>query len=189
MPIWQAVILGTIQGLTEFLPVSSSAHLAVLPYLFGWQDQGIEFDIALHFGTLLAVLGYFYKDWLQIIFQGFGLRTNGGDATLSQNKKLLWFLVIATIPAGVIGLLFEKKAEAAGDNMYLVGSLSIVMGLLMLVAERVATRKRDLGSVSMSDALTIGAAQALAVMPGVSRSGITISTGLFRGMERFAAAR
>lgn len=189
MPIWQAVILGAIQGLTEFLPISSSAHLTVVPRLFGWQDMGIEFDIALHFGTLLAVLGYFFKDWLQIVVQGFGLKTNGGDQMLAQNKKLLWLLVIATIPAGVIGLLFEKKAEAAGDNMYLVGSLSIVMGLLMLLAERMATRKRDLDSVSIADSVMIGAAQALAVMPGVSRSGITISTGLFRGLDRFAAAR
>lgn len=189
MPIWQAIILGTIQGLTEFLPVSSSAHLAVLPHLFGWQDQGIEFDIAVHFGTLLAVLGYFFKDWLQIILQGFGMKTSGGDANLTQNPKLLWFLVLATIPAGVIGLLFEKQAEEAGNNLYMVGTLSIVMGLLMLLAERVATRKRDLAHVTAADAITIGAAQALAVMPGVSRSGITISTGLFRGMDRFAAAR
>jgi undecaprenyl-diphosphatase len=189
MPIWQAIILGAIQGLTEFLPISSSAHLTVVPRLFGWQDMGIEFDIALHFGTLLAVLGYFFKDWLQVVLQGFGLKSQGGDPTISQNKNLLWLLVIATIPAGVIGLLFEKKAEAAGDNMYLVGTLSIVMGLLMLYAERVATRKRDLGTVSMADAITIGAAQALAVMPGVSRSGITITTGLFRGLDRYAAAR
>src|SRR6185436_16738410 len=102
MPIWQAIVLGIIQGLTEFLPVSSSAHLAVMPYLFGWQDQGLTFDIALHFGTLIAVLGYFFRDWWQITLQGFGIQT-AGDATISRNPKLFWLLVAATIPAGVIG--------------------------------------------------------------------------------------
>ena len=188
MPIWQAVVLGTIQGLTEFLPVSSSAHLAVVPYLFGWQDQGIEFDIALHFGTLLAVLGYFFKDWLQIIAQGFGMKATG-DPSIARNPKLLWLLVLATIPAGVIGLLFEKQAEAAGNNLYMVGTLSIVMGLMMLWAEKAGKQSRGLAQINMSDALSIGASQALAVMPGVSRSGITISTSMFRDLDRYAAAR
>jgi undecaprenyl-diphosphatase len=189
MPIWQAVILGTIQGLTEFLPVSSSAHLAVMPYLFGWKDQGIEFDIAVHFGTLLAVLGYFFRDWMQVIAQGFGLKWGGSDPAIAGNPKLLWLLVGATIPAGVIGLLFEKQAEAAGNNLYMVGTLSIVMGLVMLWAERAGRQTRGLDNVTASDALTIGAAQALAVMPGVSRSGVTISTGMFRNLNRYAAAR
>lgn len=188
MPIWQAVILGTIQGLTEFLPVSSSAHLAVMPYLFGWQDQGIEFDIAVHFGTLLAVLVYFGRDWIQIVAQAFGARM-GNDDTIARNPKLLWLLVAATIPAGVIGLLFEKQAEAAGNNLYMVGALSIVMGIVMLWAEKTSRQKRGLDHVRISDALSIGAAQALAVMPGVSRSGITISTGMFRDLNRYAAAR
>jgi undecaprenyl-diphosphatase len=188
MPIWQAVVLGTIQGLTEFLPVSSSAHLAVVPYLFGWRDQGIEFDIALHFGTLLAILGYFFRDWLQIIGQAFGL-SRAGDRSIAGNPMLLWLLVAATIPAGVIGLLFEKQAEAAGNNLYMIGTFSIVMALLMLWAEKTGRQTRDLDKVDMADALSIGAAQALAVMPGVSRSGITISAGMFRNLDRYAAAR
>jgi undecaprenyl-diphosphatase len=188
MPIWQAVVLGIIQGLTEFLPVSSSAHLAVMPYLMGWKDMGIEFDIALHFGTLLAVLGYFFRDWWQIVLQGFGVKSSG-DETIARNPKLLWLLVAATIPAGVIGLLFEKQAEAAGNNLYMIGTWSIVMGLLMWWAERTSKQSRDLSHVSVTDALTIGSAQALAVMPGVSRSGITMSAALFQGLDRYAAAR
>jgi undecaprenyl-diphosphatase len=188
MPIWQAVILGVIQGLTEFLPVSSSAHLAVMPYVFGWRDQGLTFDIALHFGTLIAVLGYFFRDWWQIVLQGFGMKP-AGDATIARNPKLLWLLVAATIPAGVIGLLFEDQAEAAGNNLYMIGTWSIVMGLVMAWAERTGKQRNDLSHVSLRDALTIGAAQALAVMPGVSRSGITMSAGLFQGLDRYAAAR
>jgi undecaprenyl-diphosphatase len=188
MPIWQAVILGAVQGLTEFLPVSSSAHLAVLPYLVGWKDQGIEFDIAVHFGTLLAVLGFFFRDWLQIIQQGFGLSASG-DETIAKNRKLLWLLVIATIPAGVIGLLFEKQAEAAGNNLYMIGTWSILMGLLMAWADRTGAQKRDLSHVTMADSVTIGLAQAMAVMPGVSRSGVTMSAALVKGLDRYAAAR
>jgi undecaprenyl-diphosphatase len=188
MPLWHAVVLGIVQGLTEFLPVSSSAHLTVIPYVMGWQDQGLAFDIALHFGTLLAVLGYFFRDWVQVIAQGFGVGI-GDDPQLKQNKMLLWLLVAATIPAGVIGLLFEKKAEAAGDNFYIVGTLLIVMGLFMWWAEKVGKRQREIGKITMTDAMLIGVGQALAVVPGVSRSGTTISVGLFRNLDRPAAAR
>lgn len=188
MPIWQAVILGAVQGLTEFLPISSSAHLAVLPYLVGWEDQGIEFDIAVHFGTLLAVLGFFFRDWLQILQQAVGMKTMG-DATIARNPRLLWLLVIATVPAGVIGLLFEKQAEAAGNNLYMIGAWSILMGLFMGWADRAGSRRRDLGHVTVMDSVVIGASQALAVMPGVSRSGITMSAALVKGLDRYAAAR
>ncbi|MFM2125043.1 MAG: hypothetical protein RL328_1494 [Acidobacteriota bacterium] len=188
MPIWQAVILGAIQGLTEFLPISSSAHLAVLPYVFGWKDQGIEFDIAVHFGTLLAVLGFFFRDWLQILQQAVGMKASG-DESIARNPKLLWLLVIATLPAGVIGLLFEKQAEAAGNNLYMIGMWSIVMGLFMAWADRTGSQRRDLGHVTVVDSLIIGFSQAMAVMPGVSRSGITMSSALVKGLDRYAAAR
>lgn len=188
MPIWQAVILGVIQGLTEFLPVSSSAHLAVMPHLAGWKDQGIEFDIAVHFGTLLAVLSYFFRDWWQILAQGFGQKSTG-DETIAANRGLLWLLVLATIPAGVIGLLFEEQAEAAGNNLYLIGTLSIGMGLLMAWAERIGSQRRNLAHVTVWDSLAIGVSQALAVMPGVSRSGITMTAAMFKGLDRYAAAR
>jgi undecaprenyl-diphosphatase len=188
MPVWQAAILGIIQGLTEFLPVSSSAHLAVMPHVTGWRDQGIEFDIAVHFGTLLAVLAYFFRDWVQIVMQGFSSR-RGMDPRLASNPKLLWLLAAATIPAGVIGFLFEEQAEAAGNNLYSIGVMMIAIGLFMAWADRRGRASKDVGHVSTADALIIGAAQALAVIPGTSRSGITISTGLLRGLDRAASAR
>jgi undecaprenyl-diphosphatase len=159
-----------------------------MPYVTGWRDQGIEFDIAVHFGTLLAVLVYFFRDWLQIVTQAFGVR-RGNDPRLASNPKLLWLLVAATIPAGVIGLLFEKQAEEAGNNLYSIGTLMIVIGLFMAWVDRRGRANKDVGRVSAADALLVGAAQALAVFPGVSRSGITISTGLLRGLDRAAAAR
>jgi undecaprenyl-diphosphatase len=189
MPLWHAVILGIIQGLTEFLPVSSSAHLAVVPFVTGWPDQGLEFDIAVHFGTLIAVLAYFFRDWLQIITQAFGIR-QGNDPRLTSNPKLLWLLIAATIPAGVIGFLFEKQAEEAGNNLYSIGTMLIVIGLFMWWADRRAgNASKDIGHVSATDAIVIGVSQALAVIPGTSRSGVTISTGLLRGLDRAAAAR
>src|SRR5207244_2984413 len=179
MSLLHVIVLGIIQGLTEFLPVSSSAHLALIPKLLGWEDQGLAFDIALHAGTLAAILIYFFEDWVQVIAQGFGWRTVG-DPNLQRNKGLLWFIVLATIPVGVAGLLFQKRAETLWRNdPYVVGGMLIGVGLLMWLAEYAGRRKKDLGQVSMADAITIGAAQALAVIPGTSRSGITIAAGLF----------
>lgn len=188
MPVWQAVILGAIQGLTEFLPVSSSAHLAVMPFLTGWRDQGLEFDIAVHFGTLAAVAGYFYRDWTQIIAQGFGLNA-GGDPAIARNRRLLWLLAAATLPAGALGLLFEEQAEAAGNNLYLIGAMLIGVGLFMGYADRTARQRRDLGHVNLLDSLIIGVAQAVAIIPGTSRSGVTIGAALLKGLDRPAAAR
>jgi undecaprenyl-diphosphatase len=186
----QAIVLGIIQGLTEFLPISSSAHLIVIPKLLGWPEQGLAFDIALHVGTLAAVVLYFFRDWLQIVAQGIGAHVGGGDSGLQRNRMLLWLLVLATIPAGVAGLLFQKKIEGAvRDNLYVIGAMAILVGLLMWVAESVGRRQKDLGHLSSFDALVIGTAQALALVPGVSRSGITMSAGLFRNLERETAAR
>jgi undecaprenyl-diphosphatase len=189
MPLLQAIVLGIIQGLTEFLPISSSAHLIVIPKLLGWPEQGLAFDIALHVGTLAAVILYFFRDWMQIIAQGFGLRV-GGDSGLQRNRGLLWLLVLATIPAGIAGLLLEKKVEGAvRDNLYVIGAMAILIGIVMWMAENAGRKQKDLGHVSTVDALLIGIAQALALVPGVSRSGITMSAGLFRNLEREAAAR
>src|SRR4051794_23278714 len=121
MPIYQAVILAVVQGLTEFLPVSSSAHLALAPWILGWPDQGLAFDIALHFGTLVAVLIYFMRDWLQIVAQAFGLDFQP-DPELRMNRSLLWLLVIGTVPVGIAGLLFEHSVEhAIRDNKIIIG--------------------------------------------------------------------
>lgn len=188
MDLLEAIILAIIQGVTEFLPVSSSAHLNLAPYLFHWPDPGLTFDIALHFGTLIAILIYFYKDWLQIVGQAFGLRA-GSDAELGRNRNLLWLLVIGTIPGGIAGLLLEKYAETTLRSPILTGAMLIVFGLLMWLAERVGSKRRDIASVTVRDALIVGCTQALAIVPGVSRSGSTISAGMLLGLDRLAAAR
>ncbi len=188
MPLVQVVVLGIIQGLTEFLPISSTAHLVVIPRLLGWHDPGLAFDLALHLGTVAAVVLYFFRDWLQILGQGFGLQT-GADPVLRRNRGLLWLLAVATVPIGIAGLLFEKKADQARENLYLIGAMAISVGVLLLWADRVGRKQKDIGHVSTMDAILIGVSQVLAIIPGTSRSGITISTGLLRNLERETAAR
>jgi undecaprenyl-diphosphatase len=188
MPLVQVIVLGIIQGLTEFLPVSSTAHLVVIPRLLGWPDQGLAFDLALHLGPVAAVVVYFFRDWLQIIGQGVGLRI-GNDPMLQRNRGLLWLLIVGTIPIGIVGLLFEKKADAARENFYLIGAMAIVVGLLLLWADYSGRKQKDIGHVSAIDAILIGLGQTLAIIPGTSRSGITISVGLLRNLERETAAR
>ena len=188
MPLYQVVVLALIQALTEFLPISSSAHLALAPWLFGWKDPGLTFDIALHAGTLVAIALYFFKDWVQIIGQGFGLNI-GYDPELKRNRSLLWLIAAASVPVGVMGWLFGKQAESTWRNPYVIGGMLIGVALLMWQAERLTNGKKDLGHVTGADAFTIGLSQALAVVPGTSRSGITITTGLFRNLNRETAAR
>lgn len=188
MSLLEVIVLGIVQGLTEFLPISSTAHLAVIPQIVGWPDPGLGFDIALHIGTLAAVLIYFFRDWVQILAHGAGIR-RGSDPDLARNPGLLWLLVAGTIPAGIIGYIFQKQAESAWRTPYVIGAMMIVIGLAMWWAERSGRTKKDLGQVSMPDSLVIGAAQALAVVPGVSRSGVTIAAGLLRDIDRPSAAR
>jgi undecaprenyl-diphosphatase len=188
MPLLQVIVLALVQGLTEFLPISSTAHLYLSSWLFGWQTESLSFDIMLHLGTLLAVLIYFFRDWLQIIAQGFGIES-GGSSELSQNRALLWLLAIGSIPLGAAGLLFNKQAESTWRNPFVMGIMLIVVGVIMWLAENAGRKQRDLASVDVADAGLIGVAQALAVVPGCSRSGITISAGLYRNLTREAAAR
>jgi undecaprenyl-diphosphatase len=188
MPLFQVIILALVQGLTEFLPISSTAHLYLTSWLLGWQVEGLDFDIALHLGTLLAVLIYFAKDWVQIIGQGLGMQV-GTDSELRQNRTLLWLLVIATVPVGVFGLLFNKQAETTWRSPWVIGGMLIAVGVLMWIAENAGKRHRDLATITLPDAVAIGAAQALAIVPGTSRSGITITAGLFRNLTRESAAR
>jgi undecaprenyl-diphosphatase len=188
MPILQVIVLAVVQGLTEFLPISSTAHLYLTSWLFGWQIEGLDFDIALHLGTLLAVLIYFFKDWLQIIGQGLGMRV-GRDPELKHNHMLLWLLAIGTVPLAVAGVAFNKQAEGPWRNPFVIGVMLIAVGVIMYLAEQVGRRQRDLSSIGLVDAVGIGAAQALAVVPGTSRSGATISAGLFANFTREAAAR
>jgi undecaprenyl-diphosphatase len=188
MPLYQAVVLAIVQALTEFLPVSSSAHLWFVPWAFGWKDPGLTFDVALHAGTLIAVLIYFFKNWIQIIAHGFGLNA-GSDDELRKNQGLLWLLAIASIPAGVAGAFFEKQADTSLRSPYLIGGMLIGIGLLMWLAERTGSERKSLDNVGWTDGIVIGLSQALAIIPGTSRSGITITTGLFRGLTRATAAR
>ncbi len=134
MPLYQAVVLAIIQALTEFLPISSSAHLWFVPWLFGWKDPGLTFDVALHAGTLVAVLIYFFRDWVQIIAHGFGMNA-GSDPELRKNQGLLWLLAIASIPGAVAGALFEKQADSALRTPYLIAGMMIGIGILMWIAE------------------------------------------------------
>jgi undecaprenyl-diphosphatase len=188
MPLYQAVVLAVIQALTEFLPISSTAHLILMPWLFGWKDPGLVFDVALHAGTLVATLIYFFKDWVQIIGQGFGLNI-GNDAHLKQNPRLLWLLAVASIPVGVFGYLFDKQVESTWRSPYLIGAMLIVIGVLIWIAERRRVGDKTMDKISWTDGVSIGCAQALAIVPGTSRSGITIVAGLFRGLNRETAAR
>jgi undecaprenyl-diphosphatase len=188
MPLLHAIVLGIVQGLTEFLPISSSAHLIVIPWILGWDDGGLTFDVALHAGTLVAVLLFFFRDWVQIIAHGFGLRI-GRDPALAKNRSLLWLLAAGTIPGAIAGFLFEKQADAALRSPYIIATAAIVVGLIMWLADSSGRKQKDISHVSIVDALTIGFAQALAIIPGVSRSGVTISAGLFRNFDRSSAAR
>lgn len=192
MPLYQAVILALIQGLTEFLPISSSGHLALAPWLLGWTDPGLSFDIALHLGTLVAIIIYFFKDWVQVLGQGFGLNW-GSDPELKVNRKLLWLMALATVPAGIAGLALHKAADTVlrepPTGMYVIGGMLIGVGLLMWWAERAGRQDKGMRNLGLWDAMCVGVAQAIAVIPGTSRSGITITAGLFRGYTREAAAR
>lgn len=197
MPLYQAIVLAIVQGLTEFLPVSSTAHLWLVPWIFNWKDPGLTFDVALHAGTLAAVLLYFWRYWLEMIKMV--LEMSGGSsgqtseagsiAMLGENRKLFWFLVIATIPGGIAGVLFEKAADEKLRSPIIVGTAMVVVALIMWAGERMGTRDLNLGQVGLVDSIIVGTAQAFSVIPGVSRSGSTMAAGLFRGMNRETAAR
>ncbi|MGP0074800.1 MAG: undecaprenyl-diphosphatase UppP [Bryobacteraceae bacterium] len=188
MPISHAVVLAIIQALTEFIPVSSTAHLILVPWLFGWNDGGLTFDVALHAGTLVAVIIYFFRDWIQIIGEGFGMNI-GGDPDIRQNRKLLWLLAVASIPIGIIGYLFDKQADTTWRQPYVIGTMMIVVGIVIWIAERRRVGSKSLNTIHWGDAIVVGLAQAVSVIPGTSRSGATIGAGLFRNMNRETAAR
>jgi len=188
MPLYQAIILAIVQGLTEFLPVSSTAHLAIIPQLLHWRDPGLGFDIALHAGTLAAIIIFFFRDWVQIILHGIGVPYRGSQPD-ENSRALLWYLVLGSIPVGIAGLVFSKQAEGPWRNLIVMGVMLIVIGILMYFGDRFSQSKRGLDQMSWADAIWIGISQALAVVPGTSRSGITITTARFRALDREAAAR
>jgi undecaprenyl-diphosphatase len=191
MPLYQAIVLALVQAFTEFLPVSSTAHLTLFPWLLGWQDPGLAFDVALHAGTLIAVLLYFFKDWLTLALCGIGVKypANATAEQVGQHKKLFWYTVIGTIPGGILGALFEHKIEEHFRTPYVIAISLIAVALIMWWADSKSPLKRPIEESNIGDAVAIGTAQALALCPGVSRSGITITAGLFRGFTREAATR
>ena len=185
---FQAVVLGIVQGLGEFLPISSSGHLVVVPWLLGWPEHGLSFDVALHVGTLAAVLYAFFDDWRRLIVAGVrGIVSRRPFA--DPDSRLLWLLAAGSVPGAVAGLLLEDRAETTFRSPALVAVTMALMGIVLLVADRSGRGTADARGVTVRDALLIGVAQALALVPGVSRSGATISMGLFLGYRREEAAR
>jgi len=182
LTILQAVILGLAQGLGEFLPISSSAHLVLIPWFFGWTDPGLTFDVALHLGTLVAVVIYFWKDWWRLIMKGF-------TDVRSAEGRLFWYLVAASVPGAIGGYLLEKKAETIFRSPTLIAIMLILMGMFLYWADRRSAKKIEMNHITFGTSLLIGISQVLAIVPGVSRSGITMTTGLLMGVTRTGAAR
>jgi undecaprenyl-diphosphatase len=188
MSTFEAIVLGLVQGLTEFLPISSSGHLRIVPALLGWPDPGAGFTAVIQLGTMAAVLIYFRADlWRIAIAWLRELRVPIPRA--SQDARLGWFIVLGTIPISIFGLIFSNQIESGARSLYLIGSALVLFSFVMILAERVGAQRRDLTEMNGRDGLFVGMAQALALIPGVSRSGATISAGLFRNFDRVAAAR
>ena len=200
MVVLEAIILGIVQGLTEFIPISSSAHLIIVPWLFDWNDPALTslpFDVALHMGTLVAVLAFFAEDWVRLIRAGFASlveRRIGPD----PDRRLAWLLVLGSIPGGIVGVLMQSTIEGWFHQanhpikpaaMVAMAVIIALLGLALFLAELLARHVRRMDSLSLKDGLIVGFAQALAIFPGVSRSGSTITAGLAIGLKREDAAR
>jgi undecaprenyl-diphosphatase len=183
---YQAIILALLQGATEFLPISSSAHLVIPSLVLGWPDQGLAFDVAVHVGTLLAVLWYYRSDLVSMA-QAWGHSLVGGPT--SENSRLVWYLALATIPAGAIGFLGRDFIEAEFRSLGVIATTTLVFGLLLGLADRKGAKSGAGVAMTVLVAFLIGIAQAMALVPGVSRSGVTITAGLLLGLDRANAAR
>ncbi len=186
--MFQAIVLGIIQGLTEFLPISSTAHLILAPWIFGWDDPGLAFDVVLHLGTLTGIIAFFWKDFCSIAA---GMFSRGRSATsiAGTEGRLGWYIIIGTIPAGLAGLFLKDQVETVLRSPRIIAVTLIAFGLVLWWAEAAGKKKRRMDHLNAVDSIVIGLAQALALIPGVSRSGITITAGLFRNLERATAAR
>lgn len=177
---FQAIVLGIVQGLTEFLPVSSSAHLIIVPWLLDWPEPGLAFDVALHLGTLVALIVYYWRTWLTLLSSPFN-----GD---HRSRRLLFLLIMASIPGAVIGFLFEKQAETTFHSPLVAAVTLPILGIVLWLADRFAQSSREMDNLTIVDALLIGISQAFAIIPGVSRSGATITIARALGIERQDAA-
>jgi undecaprenyl-diphosphatase len=183
MSILQAIIYGIVQGLGEFLPISSTAHLILTPWLLGWDNHpGLAFDIALHMGTLVAVVLFFWRDWIKLTKAGL-------TDVKSKDGKLFWLIVIACIPGGILGLLFDDLIETVFRTPLLIGIMLILMGIVLYLADRLSESDVELMDMGLKRSILIGFSQAFAMIPGVSRSGITMAAGRYTGMKREAAAK
>ena len=186
LDFFQVTILAVLQGATEFLPISSSGHLILPSLLFAWNDQGLTFDVAVHVGTLFAVLIYFRDDLQRLVF---ALTLSIFQRKHSEDSKLAWMLLAAPIPAGLCGLLFASQVEQYGRSLILIGTTSIGFGLLLFVSDRRGSKQLTLADMNWKTALLIGFSQILALIPGTSRSGVTMTAALFCNLDRAAAAR
>lgn len=187
MSIFQALILGIVQGLTELLPVSSSAHLALIPWIFNWGEIPASFDVALHFGTLLAIVIFFFKDWVNLIKGGYNQVVKKEKTT---EGRMFWYIVIATIPGGLIGFVLDKIAGDTLSNMPVVIAIAlIVMGIILYVVDKKSPSKTKYEKMTFKQTFLIGLSQALAFIPGVSRSGITMTMGRALGVTRESSAK
>lgn len=188
------IILGIVQGLGEFLPISSTAHLILVPYFFHWPDPGLSFDVALHFGTLIAVVAYFWREWITIfglIFKNESQKSklNQPAGGQSYGNNILWLIIIATIPGALAGYLLESKAETVFRSPLIIAFTLASFGLVLYLMDKYAKHGKDIKELTIKDAIIIGFSQAIAIIPGVSRSGATIASGLWRNLDRTSAAR
>lgn len=183
MTVFQALVMGVIQGLGEFLPISSSAHLVLTPWVFGWDDPGLVFDVALHMGTLFAVVAFFWRDWVGLFSEAIIKRRS------TQKAALFWYLLIATIPGALAGYILEEQAATVFRNPLIIAAMLIIMGLILYLVDRRAVKRKNMNGISFSDSLLIGLSQAFAIIPGVSRSGVTMTAGRALGLTRKTAAR
>ncbi len=186
--LFHSIILGVVQGLGEFLPISSSAHLVILPWLADFPTPGLTFDIALHFGTLIALLAYFFRDWIQLA-KAFFTSCTKSPKNYSTNEKLIWFIILGSIPAAIVGLTVESYAETIFRNPLWIGINMAGFGLLLFAADHWGKKNKSVPELTLMDAIWIGLAQSLALIPGTSRSGVTITAGLARRLDRTSAAR
>lgn len=185
MQIYQGIILGIIQGLTELLPISSSAHLFIIPWLFNWNIPE-SFDVALHFGTLLAIGIFFFNDWIELIKGGYEFAIKKKKST---EGRIFWYIVIATIPGGIIGFILDKYAENILTQPLIIAIALMIMGILLYIIDKKARKDTDYENLNFKQTFLIGLSQALAFIPGVSRSGVTMTTGRALGVKREATAK
>lgn len=188
MDLLRSVILGIVQGLTEFLPISSSAHLAIVPQLLGWEDPGAAYTAVVQIGTELAVILYFWRD-IWTIGSGWVRGVFSAQARQQPEWRMGWFIIIGSLPIVILGLLLEDLIDREFRNLWFIGSMLIILGLVLGLAERIGRKTKPIADLRTRDAILLGLAQACALVPGVSRSGATISMGLFLGYERQAATR